>query len=656
MRLQTVTPVRERRSIVIVLLTASLLAAALGRGVSPAFEPARIKVVRGPAPAARVFAAEVPDTPLRNRLTTVFALIARVSNPAGGPASFRISLDGRLACEESVAGRAASRIDCHVAVPASAIVTIEGPATFSVDYLELATHHGSTVWPHRIYVTPARTELPRHHPAVPATAWTLLVLLGIRFWQPLPTPRRRWLHRIGMFVGLSFLALVALAPLALPFAVVISAGGWCLWAALLMWPAISAAARAVAARVEPRTLAVAGVLLISTIVIARVVDSARTLLYEGNYSGFVHINRGAFDAHPMLGARDDIRASLRLEPGGYDGQFVYFMTFDPFIRDWRDPHIVGRYIDTPPYRYGRAGFAWLTKLVSLGRWQLVPTVMVWLVAAGIAGTAALMTRFARDGGVSAWWGLSVLAIPGMWRSLHVALPEPIAAMLVLGGLLLFKGGRMTGAALAFSAAMLVRETTVVPVLVCVVFLSRDAGVRRAIAFAALAILPYLLWRAYVGFAFLDDWGLRGFLFNPGTHGVPLAGIAGVYRDVSAGLYSAHGGLVRAAIWLPPLLAAISALAIALAIRCRSVAAISAAIYAVAALSLDRLQVWSHAANVERTTYELFVLAAAACLTLPREATRLRAAGIAVLIVSVLYLLFGTYDASFFRGAVFSVGL
>jgi LPXTG-site transpeptidase (sortase) family protein len=82
-----------------------------------------------------------------------------------------------------------------------------------------------------------------------------------------------------------------------------------------------------------------------------------------------------------MAGREDIAQSVRFSPdGGYDGQFFYFMTFDPFLTAFRhEPQRYGEYIDFPPYRYGRIGFSLLTKVFSGDRPAWYPATMVALV-------------------------------------------------------------------------------------------------------------------------------------------------------------------------------------------------------------------------------------------------------------------------------------
>src|SRR5205085_8935874 len=79
--------------------------------------------------------------------------------------------------------------------------------------------------------------------------------------------------------------------------------------------------------------------------------------YGGNYSGFLHLSREVAARAPFLQERPDLARSLIVYDAGYDGQFMYLMAFDPFLRRFANrPEGYRAWVDNPPYRYGRIGF------------------------------------------------------------------------------------------------------------------------------------------------------------------------------------------------------------------------------------------------------------------------------------------------------------
>ena len=95
-----------------------------------------------------------------NGLEPPFALIARINSQSAGTSSFSIALDGMPVCERDVAGGGSRRVDCAVAGEWNPTiehqVAIQGPSTaWTLEYLELATHHGNTSGAHYLLVLPA---------------------------------------------------------------------------------------------------------------------------------------------------------------------------------------------------------------------------------------------------------------------------------------------------------------------------------------------------------------------------------------------------------------------------------------------------------------------------------------------------------------------
>src|SRR6185295_5730831 len=133
----------------------------------------RVKVLPAATPAtAGLVHATTADFPEANQLQPPFALIARINGPGAGTSRFSISVDGAPVCERDVAGGGSRRVDCVVAgawKPAvEHEVSIQGPSTaWTLEYLELATHHGNTDGAHYLMVLPAASG----HYVRPALGW-----------------------------------------------------------------------------------------------------------------------------------------------------------------------------------------------------------------------------------------------------------------------------------------------------------------------------------------------------------------------------------------------------------------------------------------------------------------------------------------------------
>ena len=389
--------------------------------------------------------------------------------------------------------------------------------------------------------------------------------------------------------------------------------------------------------------------------------------YGGNYSGFLHLSRDVADRAPFLQERQDLRRSLVVYDAGYDGQFMYLMAFDPFLRRFADrPQEYRSFLDNPPYRYGRIGFSLLTDLVSAGQPERFPATMVWLIVVAHFGLAALLATLAVRHGMSPFAGLWYLAIPGFTSSLMSALPEALAATGIVAGWLCWETrrpmlpARATLAALSFAAALLIRETGVI--LVIALVLTADSArpgspARGPIldaldALPAVSLVPVCAWRLFVALRLFPDFGWAAVVPNPGDLGVPFAGLgqlwqAGIGRTQP--LPEIAGALV-----FPLLLTAALVLAVSLFFVRRGPLELAATVYAVVAVSLNYNQIWSHLPSGERGTFELFVCLLLLFLESGERPAWVRRALTGFFCVLAAYTFFIAPDAGTSRAALLSI--
>jgi 4-amino-4-deoxy-L-arabinose transferase-like glycosyltransferase len=238
------------RRVLRALILASLAALVFPTHVFVRFSPLRVKVVQSPVPAAggavRVSTAGSPRT---NELGPPFALIARVRMPAGGPGRLAITVDGRPVCERDVADGSTRRLDCAVTLDWNRStdheVAIHGPTTsWTLESLELATHHGNTSGVQALFVLPGEsTGYVR-----PARAWTIvlwLVVSGVLlFLDPHPMTRRiRVVYRTVAGAVIVLMALSQCSERVSNYRVVLAARTFLIWLAMLLAPRLWAGGR-----------------------------------------------------------------------------------------------------------------------------------------------------------------------------------------------------------------------------------------------------------------------------------------------------------------------------------------------------------------------------------------------------------------------------
>ncbi len=649
---------------------AAVLCAFLATRVFVNFEGLRAKLVKASIEA--VDGLVRIDTSFDHRVASLdvpVAVIASIRNTGTTPETISLTADGRFICDAVIPANSSERVDCVVVRDwqrrGDHALEFRGVSSaWTLDYFELASHHGSSTRALSLLVLPGvATSYVRAGPLLIAVAWMAITAV----W--LVPVTRRW-SRVGMNVyrgacGLVILLLTAavISPWSSPFLVVVSIGTFVKLVAVLLAPQVAAlSARMWQAgqwvlrrsdRWRPQVAAAAAAVVV--LLAYGLIIRAAAQGFEGQYSGLLRVSAAFFDQVPFLHDRADVRQSLKLDPWeGYDAQFQYFAIFDPLLRRYSaEPRLYRNVADAPPYRFGRMGFPLLARVFAGRDWQLYPATMVALVWVGVGLAAFALALLAQRLGASAAWGLLVLAIPGFWQSVQMALPEPIAAALLLLGYLCVLSKRIFLAAALFAVSLLVRETGVVLVLAIALLSGTSELSRRSRVLLMSSAIPFVLWRLYVAWVLWPDWGYQALVYSPHVMTVPFAGLAGLWSDLAHGQH--HPGvpnLARGALWFSILLVGVCLAAWPVARASGRVVGAALMVYAVMALSFTHLTVWSHVSNGQRASYEVFVMLALATLSFRRYSPAVKATLASCWTGVALYLLLGSHDVLFTRGALF----
>ncbi len=284
------------------------------------------------------------------------------------------------------------------------------------------------------------------------------------------------------------------------------------------------------------------------LILAVAVTGARLLAVgHGDISRFVVAGRAQVD--PSAAPPD-----LHVFPGGgYDGQFAYRLALAPY--DLRvDAH--GIVIDSP-LRLQRIAYPTLSWLVAAGRSQWVAAALVAVNILALAALGLLGGILARDHGRRPLWGLLLAGFPGFLFSLSRDLTEIVAAVGVVAGLLAWRRHRPTVAGMAFTVAVLARETALLAVVAMAVGhlaawrrgVSRPCGARVW----ALPIITFGLWQL------VCVWKAHGVPMLAGTGDNIVAPLTGLFPSAVAwfGDVTRHPGAM-----LPTLLAILALLQLA----------------------------------------------------------------------------------------------
>ncbi len=664
-----VTPPGWTHRWVFAVLVATALCSVLATRVFVSFESRRVKIVKTPIAAVegRVQVATLQD-PRAAGLSAPVAVIAIIRNPGGAPESLSILADGRPVCDVHIPSGDVKRVDCVAAdgwVPrADHIVELVGQSSgWTLEFLELATHHGSTTHALPFLILPnveARYEQPG--PAVMAAAWLLICVLllvpAATDWHPAGVR----IHRVVSVGVAGLMASMVVSPWWSPYLVVMPLSTFIKATLVLLASRVWRLSVPVGHGVrwafrnrpswQPMASAVAVSVIVAVVYGAVARHAARE--FEGNYSGLLRVSESGFDRSPLFTGREEVRDSLVLQPNeGYDAQFYYFAAFDPLMRRFRSsPEQYRAVADAPPYRFGRIGFPWLVRSVAGGRWDRYPAVMVGLVLVGVALSAFVLARLGQEAGGTALWGLMVLGVPGFWQSVRLALPEPLAAAFLLIGYWCVRKQRIPLAIAAFAISLLIRETGLVFLVALVAFGAGAGEGRRGRIWLLSAALPLAVWRVYVASGLWPDWGWAGFFYPSHNLGIPFQGFVGLWFALMRGDYHpAVAELARAAIWFPILIIAVSALSVGLMrVTSRFIGA-AFVMYALMALSFTHPNVWGHVGNGQRVSYEMFLMLALASLG-ARQYSRPRRAAVALCWGgAALFILYGAHDALSIREAL-----
>jgi hypothetical protein len=317
---------------------------------------------------------------------------------------------------------------------------------------------------------------------------------------------------------------------------------------------------------------------------------------------FKHINADYFHYY----RENPLQRSLLISPSGYDGQFFYLIAFDPFLQKFRDqPNRYYQILDEPAYRLSRIGFPLLVRAFSLGRAEWFPRTMVWLILLSYPLGAFFLVRILMHFGRSPLWGLFYLLIPGFQVSLHTALPEPISAALLLGGLFFCLRQRPLAALPFFALAVLVRETAALLVVLLIIHeIIRGSGARR-VAMLAASLLPLVAWKAFLTWRLFPLYGWKTLWFSPGDFALPLSGFLDLFRAIRRGAYLEP--VILPATVYPILLILVFAFAVYFLVRKPDFLSVGFFLYSLMSLLLNFEKIWCHVDNGVRTTYEAFLL-------------------------------------------------
>jgi hypothetical protein len=157
---------------------------------------------------------------------------------------------------------------------------------------------------------------------------------------------------------------------------------------------------------------------------------------------------------------------------GFDGQFYYRLALQPWNLSWSAHGVVFDFA----YRRQRITYSWLAWIVSGGQAGAVPYALVVVNIAMLGLMGFFCGAWARSLGRHALWGLLPAGYFGMVWSLDRDLTEITAIALVVAGIVAWRHHRYVLAGLAFTGAVLGRETALL--VVAALFVTRLVEIVR----------------------------------------------------------------------------------------------------------------------------------------------------------------------------------
>ncbi len=207
---------------------------------------------------------------------------------------------------------------------------------------------------------------------------------------------------------------------------------------------------------------------------------------------------------------------------GYDGQFGYYIA--------RDPATAAEFIDVPAYRFQRILLPGIGWTLSLGNATLIPWIFLIVGVISLAVGTGLLEYLLREHGVSRWYALAYGLTVGIFGSVRLSLPEPLAYALILGGIVLFRQERWWWSAILFALAALARETTLLIPAGLGLYLLMQRRWQKAILFGAITLLPFAIWQGIL-YTQLGSFGIgSGGAQATGFEIIPFMGVIRIITE------------------------------------------------------------------------------------------------------------------------------
>jgi len=191
---------------------------------------------------------------------------------------------------------------------------------------------------------------------------------------------------------------------------------------------------------------------------------------------------------------------------GYDGQFFYYIAkylFDTPI------HM----IDVPSFRFQRILYPLLIRIFSLGNYDLMPWVMIFINIGAIVIGTEVLDRLLRLKGLNPWYSLIYGLFIGQLWCVRRDLAEPLTYMLLLLAIYSYARKSPKLSVTFFILSLFAKESAILFVAGYIASFLMQRKFKNAISFSILILTPFLfyqlfLWNLFGTFGFIRSVGLE----------------------------------------------------------------------------------------------------------------------------------------------------
>ncbi|MCW8925391.1 MAG: hypothetical protein OQJ84_03965, partial [Xanthomonadales bacterium] len=172
--------------------------------------------------------------------------------------------------------------------------------------------------------------------------------------------------------------------------------------------------------------------------------------------GYVSFNHKRVDSHESV-----IPPKFVSKQFGYDGQFYYRFSLDPFSNEEK---VQGLSVDRPAWRQQRILLPVFTWLIARGDAELSVIAMLAINLLSVAGLTLVGGALLKHHGLSPWPALLLAFYPGLAISVERFLCEPLSLLLLLLSVLSLVKQKFAWGGMFLALAVLGRETALAAAL------------------------------------------------------------------------------------------------------------------------------------------------------------------------------------------------